>query len=313
MKRVLVTGGLGYLGGRLVQALLRDEELLVRVGSKRIAYEKLPNWLCKQDIVQMDMLSEEDMESACSEVDYIIHLAALNEIECAKKPDIALLVNGYGTMKLAEAAAKNGVKRIIYMSTAHVYAAPLIGCFDEESIPQPRHPYSISKRVGEDFILAQPNLEKIIIRLSNAFGKPVYPDINRWGLVVNDFCRQAVNDKQIIIKSSGKQHRNFIPFGDVTNAVAHLLRLKLADNTINIFNLGGETMSILEMAQLVASRCEAVMGYMPTIFVEGKEKENLHEGLCYSCSKLNNTNWVSTCSISAEIDELLLYCQKIKS
>jgi UDP-glucose 4-epimerase len=84
----------------------------------------------------MDLTNDREVRAACEGMDTIIHLAALNEHESLADPMGALLVNGAGTLKLLEAAIAEGVRRVIYFSTAHVYGSPLIGRITEATVPR---------------------------------------------------------------------------------------------------------------------------------------------------------------------------------
>ena len=73
----------------------------------------------------------------------------------------------------------------------------------------------------------------MIIRLSNSYGAPISKDVNRWTLVVNDLCRQAITNRELKLKSSGEQHRDFIPISDALSAVNLLMKIP-SNTTINL-------------------------------------------------------------------------------
>lgn len=177
---VLLTGGLGYLGGRLACALVAVGHQ-VRCGTRRPG-AAAPDWLPGMSMVMLDWASTEALTEACRGVDCIIHLAAMNEVESTRDPVGALEMNGLASLRLLEAAKAAGVRRFVYFSTAHVYGAPLQGSIDETSLPRPVHPYAITHKVAEDFVLAahdRKQIEGVVIRLSNGFGAPVTPDVDR--------------------------------------------------------------------------------------------------------------------------------------
>src|SRR2546423_14306040 len=103
---VLVTGSSGYLGGRIVRHLQAAGDFEIRGASRASGF---------------DLMSPKSVSSYCAEVDTVIHLAAVNEIQSAKSPELALRVNGLGTLNLLRASMESGVRRFIYFSTAHVY------------------------------------------------------------------------------------------------------------------------------------------------------------------------------------------------
>jgi UDP-glucose 4-epimerase len=222
-------------------------------------------------------------------------------------------INGLGTLRLLDVAVTAGVKRFIYFSTAHVYGAPLRGCIDESLIPRPIHPYAISHKVAEDFVLAAHDLKRIegvVIRLSNGFGAPMTPDINRWTLLVNDLCRQAATLGKVTLNSAGTQLRDFIPLDDVERAVVHLLSMDSQLLGDGLFNLGSsKSLSILEMTQRVLERWRALTGH--EITVSRPSAVDVEPApLNYISEKLFATGFVPRAQIDQEIDDTLNLCVK---
>jgi UDP-glucose 4-epimerase len=306
---VLLTGGLGYLGGRLACGLVEAGHK-VRCGTRRsgaVAPEGLP----AMPMVTLDWASTEALAEACRGVDCVIHLAAMNEVESARDPVGALEMNGLASLRLLESAKAAGVRRFIYFSTAHVYGAPLQGDIDERTLPRPIHPYAITHKVAEDFVLAahdRMQIEGVVIRLSNGFGAPVTPDVDRWTLLVNDLCRKAVTTGELRLNSAGTQLRDFITLGDVAWAVNHLLQLDVSQLGDGLFNLGGgQAMSILEMTERIATRWQLLTGRDIAI-VRPAGDGIPSPALNYRCDKLAATGFVLTGQVDREIDDTLQLC-----
>jgi UDP-glucose 4-epimerase len=145
----------------------------------------------------MDLLDEDSIANCLEnkDIDVIIHLAALNEIDSMKDPALALEVNTQGTYKLLNIANAHNVNRFIYFSTFHVYGETSSSVITEETPTRPFHPYAITHRAAEDivsFFNHYHKMKTLIFRLSNGYGYSMYKDIDRWTLVFNDLCRQAV-------------------------------------------------------------------------------------------------------------------------
>ena len=310
---VLISGGLGYLGGRLATRISKESYFQVILGTQK-KEKALPKWLDKGEIIHLDLLSNESkIISACQNIHSIIHLASLNEIECLSSPEQALIVNCLGTLKLLKAAEITGVKRFIYFSTAHIYGSPLKGKITEETLPKPVHPYAITHRTAEDYVLAANNnkiLSGIVLRLSNAVGNPVSKNISRWTLASNDLCHQAVISKKIVLRSSGEEMRDFIAIEDIERAVLHFLDLPTTNCMDGLFNLGGEySLKIIELADLIASRSTNVLGYKPEIIIKRTSTENKTvEPLNYCIEKLKSTNFNLNKNLINEIDNTLNFC-----
>jgi UDP-glucose 4-epimerase len=309
---VLVTGGFGYLGGRVARQLA-EAGMSVRLATRQ-ADAAPPAWLAKANVVSMDLDNDAGIEHACSGVTSVVHLAALNEHDCAADPQRALRVNGLGTLKLLQAAQRCRVNRFIYFSTAHVYGAPLAGAITERTLPRPTHPYAITHHIAEDFVLAARDrgaIEGIVLRMSNGFGVPAHAGINQWTLIVNDLCRQAVSNRKLILRSSGIQLRDFVTLGDAARAVEHLLRLPAAACGDGLFNLGGEcVLSMVDLAERVASRCQIVLGFRPAILRPPPAPGEKAVALDYRIDKLKQTGFALSGGMDAEIDATIRLCQE---
>lgn len=313
MKRILVTGGLGYVGGRVVKYLLENSSSEIIITSRRDADVET---IFESNRVKL--YSAKNLIDAATAFPYlfdaIIHLAATNEIQAAADPADSIHVNIHDSYLLLQKAIKHKIKRFIYFSTAHVYCSPLQGEITEEFCPKPIHPYAITHKGFEDFLWAahQKNeIEGIIIRLSNSFGVPFSSDVNRWTLLVNDLCRQAVSHKQMILNSSGLQLRDFVTLTDVCRAVKHLLQLPAVKLQDGIFNLGGNhVISVYEMALLIQQR----------LYDHFKIKVELHRAsfnplekvisLKFHSSRLAQSGFVWKNNIEEEIDSLIKFCIK---
>lgn len=314
-QSILLTGGLGYIGGRVAEWLARDPSYEIFVTSRNPENASLPPWCPKDHCLRLDLMNDRDVAKVCKGMDVVIHFAALNEIDSLKDPDRALLVNSLGTQQLVRAAISSGVKRFIYFSTAHVYRSPLEGTITEESLPRPVHPYAISHRTAEDVVLAanrEGTFRGFVVRLSNGIGAPININVDRWSLIGNDLCRQVVTTNEIRLKTSGIQERDFIALSDVARAVSHIIRLPDEAIGDGLFNLGGErSVSILQLATLIQQRCRAVLGFTPPIVrPDPNFGEKPAPPLNYSIAKLKATGFTVQGRLEDEIDGTLLFCKK---
>lgn len=313
-KSVLITGGAGYLGGRIASTLASTSKWAVRLGTHRQP-DALPPWTRQYDVVSVDVCTEKGLQQAFAGMDAIVHLAALNEVESAEDPERALTVNTLGTLRMLTAAQAVGVKRFLYISTAHVYGAPLVGFIDEKIPARPVHPYAITHRAAEDFVLAAHGrnlIEGLVVRLSNGFGAPADSFVNRWTLLVNELCRQAVTEGRLVLRSSGMQRRDFITLLDVGRAIEHLLEVSVASLGDGLFNLGGRNpMRVSDMAELIADRCKAIINVRPQIVRPAEPTCEETAPLDYSIAKLETTGFSLQGDPIAEIDATLRLCENV--
>jgi UDP-glucose 4-epimerase len=307
-RNVLITGGFGYLGGRIASHLASLSDWKVTI-STRAADPRVPSWLPTARVIVMDPATSESLVQACEGFDAIVHLVGANEIVSSADPAGALVSTTLGTLRLLQAAQKAGVERFLYFSTVHVYGKPK-GLITEQTLPEPTHPYAITHRAAEDFVLASGSPLGVVIRLSNAVGAPTHLGIDRWTLAGNDLCRQAVVERRLTLKSAGLAKRDFLPLHDVCRATEHLLRIPAGDMRQKLFNVAaGRNLSILELAELIASRCEQRFGYRPEIVRLALRPDEAVGDFQFSCERLRTTGFQADGLLVREIDDMLQFCR----
>jgi len=308
--RILIAGGFGFVGGRVAQHLQQVGHQIV-LGSRNASSP--PDWLPQAEVVQTDWNDGCSLGKICTGVDVVVQAAGMNAQDCAADPVVALEFNGLATARLLSAAVGAGVKRFIYLSTAHVYANPLTGTITEVTCPRNLHPYATSHLAGDNVILAasqRGEIEGLVLRLSNAFGVPAHKDVNCWMLLVNDLCRQAVQTKKMVLHSSGLQQRDFIALTEVCRIIAYLGSCNFETVSPGVFNVGsGISQSVLEMAQFIQQRCKQVLDFepelqRPVVPCTGEKYEKLE----FQQGQLAKTGFVSMIDNSLEIDNLLAFC-----
>jgi len=306
---VLITGGLGYLGGRIAEYLIQSG-FHVRIGTSQ-KYPDIPNTLKKCDVVTIDLTNDLSLFEATIGVTHVIHLAALNAKDSEENPESALLINGLGTYKLLKASEENDVQSFIYFSTVHVYGSPLCGLIDESTQATPLHHYSISHKTAEDFVIeadTKGRISGLVLRLSNAVGPPLNQNTNCWMLVANDFCRQAVENKRINVYSDSLLVKDFIPISTICFVVRSILNKNIVIK--GIANLSSNnSITLGELASIVAIVAKESLGYTPVInFIKGLPRNKATE-LEISNKKILNTGVMFKISLIDEIDTLLLACK----
>jgi len=308
---VLITGGFGYLGGRLAQFLTTHEGHEIVLGTRQLV--ESPPWLPQAKVAQTQWDSPEELEEICEGIDAIVHLSGMNAHDCAADPIAALKFNAVATARLLQAAVRQGVERFIYLSTAHVYGSPLTGEITEETCPISLHPYATSHRAGEDVVRAAHQRGEIVgtvLRLSNAYGAPAHRDANCWMLLVNDLCRQAVTTRCMALPSSGLQRRNFIPLLDVCRAIHHLLDLPTQDLAKDVFNVGGEwSPTVWEVSRLIEERCTVLLGFQPKLTRISPQIDETAVELDYRFNCLLQSGFQPGSHRIGEIDQLITFCQ----
>jgi UDP-glucose 4-epimerase len=240
-------------------------------------------------------------------------LAAMDAAEAAKDPGAALQTNGVATVRLLETAIQQRVTRFIYLSTAHVYGAPLQGVIDETTNPFPLHPYATSHRAGEDVVLAAQRLgriEGVVLRLSNSFGAPAHVAANCWKLLIPDLCRQAVTKNEMVLRSSGVERRDFIPMRDTCRAIEHVLQLSAPQLGNGLFNVGGQwSPTVREVAGLIQQRCAGLLRRAPHLVAKEPQPSEATLPLTYRIDRLRQTGFELLTLVNDEMDDLLQFCR----
>lgn len=313
MNTILITGGLGYVGGRVADYLKRNRpDVSIRLTRRQ--HRPSPPWATEFEIVEMELLDPESIASSLIDIHTIIHLAGLNEAKSRANPLLAIDVNTKGTYHLMQCAARAGVQRVIYVSTFHVYGRCADEVISERTAPDPVQPYAMTRLAAEQWVrhgVASSVIDTMVFRLSNGYGHPMDRMTDGWNLVVNDLCRQAVTARRIVLKSSGRQCRDFIGLNDVARAVDHFLAMPLGRWGHEVYNLGGEcTMSILDVAKRVGSVYARIHpgAHIPVVVGEDPAGSEGHRLFRYSIDKLRSTGFSLEGDMDREIENTLRVC-----
>ncbi|MFP5578421.1 MAG: NAD-dependent epimerase/dehydratase family protein [Acidimicrobiia bacterium] len=255
---VAVTGAGGYVGGRLV-AHLRGEGRPVRALARR----PIP-WLDETTAIDLVTADARALAEALEGCDAVVHLAGASEVRFAADPDAALAETVVAAQRVARAAADAGVERVIVASTVHVYGAALVpgARVDHRTLPAPRHPYAVA-RLAAEHLVAGLVPSPVALRLTNAVGAPVDGRVDRWTLVANELCARAARGEPLVLRSSGRQWRDFVDLGDVCAVLAGASDPAFPAGT---YDLGsGTPTTVLALAELVAEVAGELTAHRPSI------------------------------------------------
>ena len=294
--RVVIAGASGIIGGRFIGYLLSSDgsrEMTIRAVSR--SPRDWPKGV-EECVVRAD--DPGTLEKACREADVVVNLASMGERECSTDPAGALRVNAGGALALATAAARAGAARFVQVSTYKVYGNSPHGHLTEAVVPTPQSHYAITHRTAEDYARTQhPNA--VIFRLAKGFGAPATANSARgWDTIVNGMCLQASRDRRIVVTSSGRSSRNFIPLGDVVRA----LRLAIADLPRGTYNLGWrESTTIGAMAKRIADVCKTTLGFLPEIQFGPPSPNEETRALEFDIAKLTALGFEPSRSLDPEI------------
>lgn len=308
--RVVIPGGTGFIGGRIAEHL-RSHGYEVRVSSRRARPWAGPS--TDISVIPVDWRNQAALDAAVAESDALIMLAAANEIESARDPVGAADATATQCLAWLQAAQRQGVRRFLYMSTIHVYGRMDGMVVDEETTPRPVHPYATTHLAAELFVQAahrSGQTSGTIFRLSNAFGAPVDPAVDRWSLLVNDLARQAVQTGQLNLFTDGTQSRDFIGLEAVCAAVRIALEQSERGSEATVFNLAsGQMTTVYNMACRIAERAGRMLGAVPGVsrVAPDARKGPVSPGR-FDISRLMSSGIDVRTDTDREIDQLLGFC-----
>lgn len=261
-KKVLITGGLGFIGSNLARSLVQLGGEVLLVDSLLPDYGgNLFNIQDIRDRVQVniaDIRDKNSMDYLVQGQDYIFNLAGqVSHLDSMQDPYTDLEINCRSQLSLLQACRQNNPEvKIIYASTRQVYGVPDYLPVDEKHILHPTDVNGINKMAGEWYHILYNNvygLRATSLRLTNTYGPRQLLKHNRQGFI-GWFIRLAVDGQEIQIYGDGKQKRDLTYVDDVVQAF--LLAAVREEANGQVFNLGGpEPVSLLQIAEILKEIC----------------------------------------------------------
>lgn len=265
MARYLVTGGAGFIGSHIVDALLAQGHSVrvidnLSTGKK----ENLEHVKDRIELVVGDIRDRKVVESAVCGTEYIIHQAAIPSVPRSfKNPIETLSANTDGTLQLLEAAKKNNIRCFVYASSSSTYGKA--------------SPYGISKLLGEQYCVLYSrlyNLNTVCLRYFNVFGPRQNPN-SQYAAVVPKFVNALRNGNSPTINGDGKQSRDF-------TFVRNVVLANLTIRTQGVYDIGcGKSTTVNKLFKLISDilRSKTQPQYGPS----------RPGDIRFSCAKINKT------------------------
>ncbi len=256
-KKVVVTGGAGFIGSHIV-------EKLVEIGAEVVVIDdlsegKLENLSAVKDkikFVKGNILDYNLLKKEFKGADFVSHQAAKRSVpESVENPDPYNEINVVGHLRVLQAARDCGVKRLTFASSSSVYGDTEKFPQEEVDLPMPISPYAITKLTGDHYcrmFYELYGLEAVNLRYFNVFGPRQDPS-SQYACVIPKFILSVLNSKQPTIYWDGEQTRDFtyVENNAIANVLAFTTKNKVGGETINI--CAGKGVTVNEILRQINS------------------------------------------------------------
>lgn len=248
-RKVLVTGGAGFIGSNLVKSLLD-------LGYEAVVLDDLSSGFRENlwdtaAFIEGDIRDKAIVEQAMSGCEVVFHVAAsVGNVRSIENPLIDVSVNLLGTLNVLEGARKYGIKKVIFSSSAGIFGELKTLPIAENHPQEPNSPYGVSKLAAEKMCLVYNDLygmSNVCLRYFNVYGPAQRYDA--YGNVIPIFANCILKGKQLTIYGDGEQTRDFINVHDVAEAN---LKVAFSSDLRGVFNIGsGKSITINKLAHLI--------------------------------------------------------------
>jgi UDP-glucose 4-epimerase len=246
--RILVTGGAGFIGSHIVEHFHLRAEVRV-LDNLRSGYLHNVAGL-RHEFIRGSILDRDLVRSALQGVEYVFHLAALVSVpESMQRPVECNELNTTGTLIVLEEAARAGVKKLCFSSSAAIYGDNPVVPKVETMAPEPKSPYAVTKLDGEYYcqmFTREGRLATACLRYFNVFGPRQDPQ-SQYAAAVPIFITRALRHEPLTIFGDGEQTRDFIHVRDIVAANAFFATQSEATGVFNVAY--GQRLTIRDLAR----------------------------------------------------------------
>ena len=254
MATILVTGGAGFIGSAIVEALVaQGQEVRLLDNFATGKRDNLDHVRGRIRVIEGDVRDPVTVRLAMADVDFVLHQAALSSVaRSVVDPVTTAEVNIQGTLNVLMAARDARVRRVVFAGSSSVYGDNPELPKRENANPMPRSPYAITKLAGEHYcrvFYELYGLPTVVLRYFNVYGPRQRPD-SQYAAVIPKFIDALLHGQRPVIYGDGKQSRDFTYVSNVVQA--NLLACQANDAPGEVVNIAcGSRISLLDLLQLL--------------------------------------------------------------
>ncbi|CAI9000526.1 UDP-glucose 4-epimerase [Pseudomonas jessenii] len=262
---VLITGGAGFIGSHLTDALLaRGHAVRILDDLSTGKHSNLPLDNPKVELIVGDVADAALVAQAMAGCSAVAHLAAVASVQASVDDPVRTHQSNFiGTLNVCEAMRQTGVKRVLFASSAAVYGNNGEGeSIDEDTPKAPLTPYAVDKLASEqyfDFYHRQHGLEPVIFRFFNIYGPRQDPSSPYSG-VISIFSERALKGLPITVFGDGEQTRDFVYVEDLVDLLVQAIEMPQVE--VGAVNVGWNQATTLKQ---MLEALEAVVGNLPPV------------------------------------------------
>jgi UDP-glucose 4-epimerase len=238
--KALVTGGAGFIGSNIVRLLLEKGHQVVVLDNLLSGYRKNLDPFPQVQFVEGDVRDAAAVERCATGVEVVFHLAAsVGNTRSIENPIQDAEINVLGTLRVLEAARKQGVRKVVFSSSAGIFGELKTLPIREDHPVEPDSPYGATKLCAEKLCLAYAKLytlEAVCLRYFNVFG--VNQRFDAYGNVIPIFAHRMLRGEPVVIFGDGEQTRDFVNVRDVAQAN---YKAGMSRGVSGAFNVGSAT------------------------------------------------------------------------
>jgi UDP-glucose 4-epimerase len=307
MKRVLVTGGAGFIGSHIVEHFQGKAEVVV-LDNFRSGHRRNLNGL-QHRLIEGSILDEALLDQAMQGVEEVYHLAAMISVpESMHKPRECVELNSIGTLRVLEAAEKAKARKVVLASSAAVYGDNPTVPKVETMLPEPKSPYAVTKLDGEyylDLFRRERGVATTSLRFFNVFG-PRQDPRSPYAAAIPIFIEKAVQHQNITIFGDGQQTRDFIYVKDIVGALTFAAQHSTLQGS---FNVGyGQKMTVQSIAEQIIQKTSSTAQITHLPERAGDIKHSMA-----SPAKLLDAGWKPQHTLQEGLAATIAYFQSLKA